>query len=486
MTYSAGTTFVFGSWICEAGSDGKLRTCLREEKEFGNKNNLVELELAEKMMKLSTSNPARKGEESGYETDSEKKMEYDSDSDKEMKHNSDLDKKMEHDSNSNKEMEHNPNLDAIFKTKEPHLIGLEDTTTIVKEYNPYDSKKNSIPDIKSSDESEGNISLDEKSDSNENDEQRLARLKKNKLKAGRRNRAKQRKQIWNKYKVELTEYNRKKVEREVAKSTKRERIEELTKELYTLTNNGRTKEDQKKEVGGLEEQLGEEVPQEPQGEQPPKKLNFQRLGQTESANANGRQEHYSKQQERGKPELSQRYQEISRRFDKEDDYRESEFKEDRAQVHDITDKEVIEAFAEGISANWQYKDYFNENPRTNEDFKRVVEELISSEERTRHRFARDNPENRRPNYRQQDKRPRQDNMVATTDNKRRYNDNSNGDNYNDNYNNNNNSNNSGYNNNSNYRSNNYRGRAPENIENMPCHIHPGTRYKLVECSTFQW
>ena len=27
-------------------------------------------------------------------------------------------------------------------------------------------------------------------------------------------------------------------------------------------------------------------------------------------------------------------------------------------------------------------------------------------------------------------------------------------------------------------------RVPENIENMPCHIHPGARHKLVECSTF--
>ena len=95
------------------------------------------------MMKLLTSNPTRKGEESGYETDSEKEIEYDSDSDKKMEHNSDSDKKMEHDSNSDKEMEHNPNSDAIFKTKEPHLIGLEDTTMIVKEYNPYNSKKNS-------------------------------------------------------------------------------------------------------------------------------------------------------------------------------------------------------------------------------------------------------------------------------------------------------------------------------------------------------
>ena len=96
------------------------------------------------------------------------------------------------------------------------------------------------------------------------------------MKAGRRNRAKQRKQVWNKYKAELTEYNRKKAEKEAAKSTKRERIEELTKELYTLMNNGKTKEDQKKEVRGSEEQPGEEVPQEPQGEQPPKKINFSR------------------------------------------------------------------------------------------------------------------------------------------------------------------------------------------------------------------
>ena len=84
MAYSAGTTVVFGSWICEAGGDGKLRTRLREEKEFNDKNNPIKQELAKKMMKLSTSNPTRKGEESGYETDSEKEMEYDSDSDKEM------------------------------------------------------------------------------------------------------------------------------------------------------------------------------------------------------------------------------------------------------------------------------------------------------------------------------------------------------------------------------------------------------------------
>ena len=78
--------------------------------------------------------------------------------------------------------------------------------------------------------------------------------------------------------------------------------------MYTLTNNGKAKEDQKKEVGGSEKQPGEEVPQEPLGEQPPKKSIFQRIGLVESADIDGRQEHYSKQQERGKPELSQCYQ----------------------------------------------------------------------------------------------------------------------------------------------------------------------------------
>lgn len=96
------------------------------------------------------------------------------------------------------------------------------------------------------------------------------------------------------------------------------------------------------------------------------------------------------------------------------------FGEFRAQIHDITDREVIETFAKGIFATWQFKDYYNEDPRTNEDFKRAVEKLISSEERTRHRFSRNFQENNnRPDYRQQDKRPRQDNMVATTDAKRR-------------------------------------------------------------------
>ena len=60
MTFSAGTTFVFGSWICEADDDGKLCTRLREENELDDK---VEYELAEKMTKLSTLDPTRNEEE---------------------------------------------------------------------------------------------------------------------------------------------------------------------------------------------------------------------------------------------------------------------------------------------------------------------------------------------------------------------------------------------------------------------------------------
>ena len=106
MIFSAGTTFVFRSWICEADGDGKLHTRLREEKEF---DDVVEYELA-KMTKLSTSDPTRNEEESGYETDSEKEIQSDS--------------------------------KEIFTAQEPSLIGFGDTTTIAKEYDPYNSKKN--------------------------------------------------------------------------------------------------------------------------------------------------------------------------------------------------------------------------------------------------------------------------------------------------------------------------------------------------------
>jgi hypothetical protein len=62
------------------------------------------------------------------------------------------------------------------------------------------------------------------------------------------------------------------------------------------------------------------------------------------------------------------------------------FREIRAQVHDITEREVIEAFSHGIMAKWQFQDFCEENPRNNEEFRRTVEKMITAEEKTRKRF----------------------------------------------------------------------------------------------------
>lgn len=132
---------------------------------------------------------------------------------------------------------------------------------------------------------------------------------------------------------------------------------------------------------------------------------------------------------------------------------------------------MIEAFSNRIFARWQFKDFCGEDPRSNEEFKRAVEKLISSEERTRDRFldSRDNhkrrsrPDNRpydnRPyDSRSYDKRPRQDNMVAVTSNKRNFS----------------------------YReSRDYKEKKIKEFENMPCHLHPGSSHRLKDCTMFK-
>jgi len=56
---------------------------------------------------------------------------------------------------------------------------------------------------------------------------------------------------------------------------------------------------------------------------------------------------------------------------------------------------VIEAFSHGIMARWQFQDFYKENPRNNEEFRRTVEKMITAEEKTKERFLernnRDNP-----------------------------------------------------------------------------------------------
>jgi hypothetical protein len=69
-----------------------------------------------------------------------------------------------------------------------------------------------------------------------------------------------------------------------------------------------------------------------------------------------------------------------------------------AQVHDITEREVIEAFSHGIMAKWQFQDFCKENPRNNKEFRCVVQKVIMVEEKMRERFSdRNNQENNRGN-----------------------------------------------------------------------------------------
>jgi hypothetical protein len=56
-----------------------------------------------------------------------------------------------------------------------------------------------------------------------------------------------------------------------------------------------------------------------------------------------------------------------------------------AQVHDITEREVIEAFSHGIMAKWQFQDFCKENLRNNEEFRCTVEKMIMTEEKTKKR-----------------------------------------------------------------------------------------------------
>jgi hypothetical protein len=69
------------------------------------------------------------------------------------------------------------------------------------------------PDVRSSDESESNISPNALEYDGESEGQKRARERRNKLKEGRRHRARQRKEAWDTYEAELAEYNKRKSER---------------------------------------------------------------------------------------------------------------------------------------------------------------------------------------------------------------------------------------------------------------------------------
>jgi hypothetical protein len=70
------------------------------------------------------------------------------------------------------------------------------------------------PDVRTSDESELNISPNAPEYDGESKGQKGASERRNKLKEGRRCRARQRKEAWDTYEAELAEYNKRKLERE--------------------------------------------------------------------------------------------------------------------------------------------------------------------------------------------------------------------------------------------------------------------------------
>lgn len=79
------------------------------------------------------------------------------------------------------------------------------------------------PDIHSSDEGEPNISPNMEAPENESEAQRIARLKKNKMRDGRRHRAHQRKEAWNEYEAKVHEYSKQVRQREEEEEEEKER-----------------------------------------------------------------------------------------------------------------------------------------------------------------------------------------------------------------------------------------------------------------------
>ena len=80
-----------------------------------------------------------------------------------------------------------------------------------------------IPDIHSSDESEANITPEEKTDEGESKGHKQAKMNRNKRRVSRKNKARRKKQLWDKYKVELVVY-KKKTKKIEAQNKKQDKI----------------------------------------------------------------------------------------------------------------------------------------------------------------------------------------------------------------------------------------------------------------------
>ena len=107
MSFPMGTTFIFRSWICKVDGDGRLQSCLIEKSDYEDVkiDQMEEQQLIEKMIKLSTSSPSRTDKEEGYETDSETENKTDY------------------------------NSKTIIKIPQVFRYGLQNSASIVQEYN---------------------------------------------------------------------------------------------------------------------------------------------------------------------------------------------------------------------------------------------------------------------------------------------------------------------------------------------------------------
>lgn len=171
------------------------------------------------------------------------------------------------------------------------------------------------PDVKSSDESETNISPDALGDASEAENQKQARLRRNKIKQGRRHRAHQQKEAWAQYKADLAEYNRRKSEREVedrhASGKSRDdpyaKIQELAQELDAIPHPREEQERLQKILRTAPRQVQgrKTYPKQPdravshrQNSQNQRKFAFERLGPSASSNKGSRgDQHRSNQDE---------------------------------------------------------------------------------------------------------------------------------------------------------------------------------------------
>jgi hypothetical protein len=164
-------------------------------------------------------------------------------------------------------------------------------------------------DVRSSDESESNISPDSIGDDDEADSHKIVRLKRNKMKKGRRNRAIERKEAWAKYRTDLDEYHKKKDEREaedryMASKTYNDhynKIQELAQELEAIShpNEEQRRLQEALQAAARQTQGGQGHPRHPartfshrNGSQDQRRSAFDRLGPDANHNEGSRTNHH--------------------------------------------------------------------------------------------------------------------------------------------------------------------------------------------------